>query len=162
MKRLYLLILFVWSLPAVAQNRMTLVDDGELPSLIERLMDKRDSIKNDGYKVRKITAHINLEFAASANAYITDGTFDECSFKMNRVRLEIYGRLHDKLSYHFRQSFNKYSNPYSVDNMSSSIEYANIKWHPNDKFDLVITKEMKCIPITKPSAIKILSPFAFK
>ena len=63
------------------------------------------------------------------------------SFKMNRVRLEFYGRLHDKLSYHFRQSFNKTSTPYSLDNMAASIEYANIKWHANERFDLVMGKQ---------------------
>ena len=104
-------------------------------------MDRRDSIRNDGYKIRKIRSHINLEFASSANAYFSDGRFDEVSFKMNRVRLEIYGRLNDHLSYHFRQSFNKYSNPYSVDNMSSSIEYANIKWHQSERFELVAGKQ---------------------
>ena len=141
MKRFLILFLLCSSYAAAAQNRLTLVDEKELPSLVERLMDKRDSVNYDGYKVRKITAHINLEFAGSANAYFTGSRFDEFSFKMNRVRLEVYGRLHDKLSYHFRQSFNKYSNPYSLDNMSSSIEYANIKWHTGDGFDLVIGKQ---------------------
>ena len=113
----------------------------DLPTIVERIMDKRDSIKNDGYQIRKIKSHINLEFAGSGNAYFTEGKFDEASFKMNRVRLEIYGRLHDQLSYHFRQSYNRYSNPYSVDNMSSSIEYAYIKWHHNSgKFDLLAGK----------------------
>ena len=124
-----------------AQNRMTLINEEELPSVVERLMDKRDSVKNDGYQIRKIRSHFNLEFAGSANAYFTEGRFDEASFKMNRVRLELYGRLNHHLSYHFRQSFNKYSNPYSLDNMSSSIEYANIKWHQSDMFDLVAGKQ---------------------
>ena len=141
MKRILTLIIILTSLCASAQNRMTLVDENELPSIVERLMDRRDSVNNDGYKVRKITAHINLEFAGSVNAYFSANQFDEFSFKMNRVRLEVYGRLHDKLSYHFRQSFNKYSNPYSLDNMSSSIEYANIKWHLGKKFDLVVGKQ---------------------
>ena len=141
MRRIYLLILLVISFNLSAQNAMTLNGNDELPSIIERLMDRRDSAKYEGYKIRKITAHMNLELAGTANAYITNGQFDECSFKMNRVRFEIYGRLHEKLSYHFRQSFNKYSNPYSVDNMSSSIEYANIKWHMGERFDLVLGKQ---------------------
>ena len=64
---------------------------------------------------------------------------------MNRVRLEIYGKLHDRLSYHFRQTFNRYSNPYSVENMQSSIEYANLKWHVSDKFDLVAGKQFLAV-----------------
>ena len=141
MKKLFLLLTIFLTISTVAQNPKTLIGDDDLPTLVERLMDHRDSVKNDGYKIRKISSHFNLEFAGSANAYFVDGKFDEASFKMNRVRLEIYGKLHDKLSYHFRQSFNKYSNPYAVDNMSSSIEYANIKCHITDKFDLVAGKQ---------------------
>jgi hypothetical protein len=110
MKKLFVVLFICLNINAFAQNRMTLVDD-ELPSIVERIMDRRDSVKNDGYKVRKITTHFNLEFAGSANVYLTEGKLDEMSFKMNRVRLEFYGRLHEKLSYNFRQSFNKNSNP---------------------------------------------------
>jgi hypothetical protein len=105
------------------------------------LISYDDSTKTILKNLRNIKSHINLEFASSANAYFTEGRFDEASFKMNRVRLEILGRLNDDLSYHFRQSFNKYSNPYSVENLSSSIEYAYIKWHGIEKFELVAGKQ---------------------
>ena len=142
MKKILLYIpLLLLSAGAFAQKPMTLISEEELPSMVEKLMDKRDSVKNDGYQMRKIKSHFNLEFAGSSNAYFTEGKFDEASFKMNRVRLELYGKLNKHLSYHFRQSFNKYSNPYSLDNMSSSIEYANIKWHQSKKFDLVAGKQ---------------------
>lgn len=144
MKKLLLSLTVLLTISAAAQNRMTLVPE-DIPSIVERLMDRRDSVKNDGYKIRKITAHVNLEFATSANAYFTAGKFDELSFKMNRVRLEIYGSLGNKLSYHFRQSYNKYSNPFSADNISSSIEYANIKWHTGDHFDLVVGKQFVAV-----------------
>ena len=127
MKKFALMLLLLLPFAANAQN--------------EPLISHNDSTKtlfnNDG----RYISHINLEFAASANAYFTENRFDESSFKMNRVRLEIIGHLNDNLSYHFRQSFNKYSNPYSVDNMSSSIEYAYITWHHEDKFDLVAGKQ---------------------
>ena len=141
MNRILLLLSILIPSIAYSQNHKTLIAEDQLPTVVERIMDRRDSIKNDGYKIRKIRSHINLEFAGSANAYFTAGKFDEASFKMNRVRLEIYGKLNSHISYHFRQSFNKYSNPYSVDNMSSSIEYANIKWTASDRFDLVAGKQ---------------------
>ena len=125
MKKLLIVVFICLNISVFAQNRMTLVEE-DLPSIVERIMERRDSVKNDGYKLRKITTHFNLEFAGSVNAYFTDGKFDEMSFKMNRVRLEFYGRLHDKLSYHFRQSFNKNSIPYSLDNMSSSIQFVGV------------------------------------
>lgn len=141
MRRLVCALLALIPLAVSAQNETLIPDDDYIPSLVERLMDKRDSVKMGGYEIRKIRSSINLEFYSSANAYFTEKQFDELSFKINRVRLEIYGRLNDRLSYHFRQSFNKYSNPYSVDNLSSSIEYANITWHASDKFELVAGKQ---------------------
>ena len=122
---------------AHAQNQTLISEKDSIPSLVERIISQREG----GYKIRKIKSHINLEFYTSANAYFTENKFDEMSFKTNRVRLEIEGRLNDHLSYHFRQSFNKYSNPYSTDNLSSSIEYANITWHANDRFSLVAGKQ---------------------
>lgn len=132
MKRLFVLLLAVLSLSAAAQNN-------------EPLISYDDSTKAILSNFRHIKSHINLEFASSANAYFTAGKFDEASFKMNRVRLEILGHLNEGLSYHFRQSFNKYSNPYSVDNISSSIEYAYITWHHKDKFNLIAGKQFLAV-----------------
>jgi hypothetical protein len=84
---------------------------------------------------------MNLEFYTSGAAYFTDGSLDEAAFKLNRVRLEILGSFTKDFSYHFRQSFNKYSNPHSLDNLSSSIEYAYMNWKMSDKFNLTVGKQ---------------------
>lgn len=132
MKRLFIIFLLLVPVAVTAQD--------------EALISYDDSTRIILKNLRHIKSHINLEFASSANMYFTENDFDEMSFKINRVRLEILGRLNDNLSYHFRQSFNKYSNPYSVDNMSSSIEYANIKWHHRSgKFDLVAGKQFLAV-----------------
>ncbi len=142
MKRLLVTLMMFLPVASWAQTEKTLISEKDsIPSLIEKMIEQYDAKKNDGYKVRKLTSHINLEFVTSANAYLTEGNFDEASFKLNRVRMEMYGRLNQNISYHFRQSFNKYSNPHSVDNLSSSIEYANIKWHQSDFFELVAGKQ---------------------
>lgn len=145
MKKLFLFLTILIPAYSLAQNPRTLISEDDLPIMVERIMDRRDSIKNDGYKIRKIKSHFNLEFASSANAYITSGKLDEMSFKMNRVRLELYGRLTDNLSYHFRQSFSSYNNVNSVENLPSSIEYANLKCRFNDKFDLVVGKQFLAV-----------------
>ena len=145
MKRLLFLISIFFVIQAAAQNPKTLISENELPTVVERILERRDSLKNDGYKIRKIKSHFNLEFASSANAYFSGGSFDEMSFKMNRVRLEIYGKLNDHLSYHFRQSFSSYNNVNTVENLPSSIEYANLKWRFNDKFDLVVGKQFLAV-----------------
>lgn len=145
MKKLLLSLSIFFAINSYAQHPKTLISEDELPTMVERIIEHRDSVKNDGYKIRKIKSHINLEFASSANAYITGGKFDEMSFKMNRVRLEIYGRLTDHLSYHFRQSFSSYNNVNTVENLPSSIEYANLKWKFNDRFDLVVGKQFLAV-----------------
>jgi hypothetical protein len=97
MKKLLLSISILFAVCSYAQNPKTLIAEDELPTMIERIIEHRDSVKNSEYKIRKIKSHINLEFAGSTNAYFKAGNFEEMSFKMNRVRLEIYGRLTDKL-----------------------------------------------------------------
>lgn len=141
MKKLILTLLVLWPMVSYAQNPRLLVSEDQIPTLVERIMAKRDSVKNDGCKIRKINSHINLEFLGSANAYFTGGKFDETSFKMNMIRLEIYGNVHKHLSYHFRQAFNKSGTPNSVDNISSSLECANITWKQSDKFNLIVGKQ---------------------
>ena len=137
MKRLFIAILCMLPMTAVAQNQTLISQNDSIPSIVERIIEQREG----GYKIRKIKSNINLEFYTTANAYFTGGKFDEMSFKMNRVRLEFVGKLNENLSYHFRQSFNKYTNPYSMDNISSSIEYANITWQTSEKFSLVAGKQ---------------------
>ena len=137
MKRYIWMLALLLPVVAAAQNQTLISEQDSIPSMIERIIAEREG----GYKIRKIKSNINLEFYTSANAYFTENEFDDLSFKLNRVRLEIEGRLNDHLSYHFRQSFNKYSNPHSVDNLSSSIEYANITWHASDRFNLVAGKQ---------------------
>lgn len=131
MKKLVILLTMLVPFAAFAQNGTLVSYDDSTKALLKN--------------IRHIKSHINLEFASSANAYFTEGSFEEASFKMNRVRLEILGNLNDDLSYHFRQSFNKYSNPYSVENMSSSIEYAYITWHHADRFDLIAGKQFVAV-----------------
>ena len=142
MKRLFLWIATIL-LPFVslAQNEALITENDSIPSLLERILISQNASEEKLSNLRHIKSNINLEFASSANAYFTENSFDEFSFKINRVRLEILGRLNEHLSYHFRQSFNKYSNPHTVDNLSSSIEYANLTWHQSDRFELVAGKQ---------------------
>ena len=145
MKKLLIFLFILLPLWSGAQNRTLIEENDSIPSILERIIQNQTSSDEKLKNMRHIKSHINLEFASSANAYFTSGELDEVSFKMNRVRLEIYGRLTDRLSYHFRQSYNRYSNPYSVENMSSSIEYANLKWHVSDRFDLVAGKQFLAV-----------------
>ena len=111
--------LLMLCLPIQAQVNPLVTPNDSIKSLLNRLLP---TVNPD------VSAHMNLEFYTSAAGYFTEGNFDEAAFKINRVRLEILGSFSKEFNWHFRQSFNKYSNPHALDNLSSSIEYAYVNW----------------------------------
>ena len=119
-------------LPLQAQEKPLITPNDSLTSLLSQLLPKGNP---------DVSAHMNLEFYTSAAAYFTERNFDEAAFKINRVRLEILGSFSKEFNWHFRQSFNKYSNPHALDNLSSSIEYAYVNWKPSEKFNLTVGKQ---------------------
>lgn len=131
-KTILLLCLFIWKVGCYAQEPLVNPDDSTR-TLLERLTKDDKSI---------LSANMNLQFYTSGAAYLTEGKLDEAAFKLNRVRLEILGTFAERFSYHFRQSFNKYSNPYSLDNLSSSVEYAYVKWDMSKLFSLTAGKQV--------------------
>lgn len=131
-KTILLLCLLIWRSWGYAQEPLVNPDDSTR-TLLERITRNDRTIP---------TANMNLQFYTSGAAYLTEGKLDEAAFKLNRVRLEILGTFSDRFSYHFRQSFNKYSNPYSLDNLSSSVEYALVKWDMSRRFALTVGKQV--------------------
>lgn len=114
-----------------AQNEALVSSDDK--TLLEKLSGDK----------RKIDwASMNIQFASSFNASFTNRTFDEAAFRVDRIRLEILGAFHDKFSYHFRQSFNQYTNPnIPLDNLSGSVELAVVNWNVNDRIMLSAGKQ---------------------
>ena len=141
MKKLLVSAMLLLSIFAGAQNQPLTDENDSIPSIIERIVMKQNASDEKLRNLRKINTHFNLEFASSAQASFTEGRLDEAAFRMNRVRFEMLGNINDRLSYHFRQAFNKSGNPNSLDNITSSIEYAFVTWHHKDKFDLVAGKQ---------------------
>ena len=119
-------------LPMQAQENPLVTPNDSIQTLLNRLLSTNSP---------EVSAHMNLEFYTSAAAYFTEGSLDEAAFKINRVRLEILGSFSKEFNWHFRQSFNKYSNPHALDNLSSSIEYAYVNWKPSDKFNMTVGKQ---------------------
>lgn len=114
-----------------AQNEALVSSDDK--TLLEKLSGDK----------RKIDwASMNIQFASSFNASFTNRAFDEAAFRVDRIRLEILGAFHDKFSYHFRQSFNQYTNPnIPLDNLSGSVELAVVNWNVNDRITLSAGKQ---------------------
>lgn len=112
-----------------AQEQPLISPDDSIRSLVGRLFPNSNP---------NLSAHMNLQFSTSGVANFIEGDLEDASFKLNRVKLEILGSFSKQFSYHFRQSFNKYSNPHSLDNLSSSIEYALVNWKMSDRFALTV------------------------
>ena len=87
-------------------------------------------------------ANMNIQFCSAADASFTNGSFDDMAFKVHRVRLEVLGAFRDKFSYHFRQSFNKYTNPnIPLDNLAGSVELAMLGWQMGRRWHLTAGKQ---------------------
>ncbi|WP_455673040.1 porin [Phocaeicola sp.] len=125
-------ILFCMTFAMQAQDQPLINPDDSIRSLLGRVFPNNNP---------ELSSHMNFQFYTSGSAYFTEGELDEAAFKLNRVRLEILGSFSKQFSYHFRQSFNKYSNPHSLDNLSSSIEYAFVDWKMSDRFTFQVGKQ---------------------
>ena len=108
MKKLLLALSILFPIWASAQESETVASEYDLPTIVERIMDKRDSIKNDGYQIRKIKSHINLEFAGSGNAYFTEGKFDEAVKLFNKITPKEMVKMYNSIFNH-SGLFKKYS-----------------------------------------------------
>ena len=132
MKRILLILLVLFPLTALAQSSETVADDS-VSSIVEKMLDK------------KFKANFNIDFCSSLNGYFTDNEFDGASLKLNRLRLDLKGRISEQFSFRVRQSFNKAYDKNSTENVPNSLEYANIQWHPNPGFKLTVGKQFLTI-----------------
>ena len=123
---------------------------GVLASVNELKAQDQPLIESENPLLERVTknergidwADMNLQFSTAANAAFKNGDFDEASFKIHRIRLEILGAFNEKFSYHFRQSFNKYTNPnIPSDNLSGQVEVAQVGWQVSPKVKLTAGKQ---------------------
>lgn len=132
MKRIFAALLMLLPIAAIADTDNTEINDS-IPSIVEKVMSQR-------FKSR-----LNIDFCTTVNGYFTDNKFDDISLKLNRLRLDFRGKINDQFSYRVRSSFNKSFTKTSLDNIPPALEYANIQWHPNDRFKLVVGRHFLVI-----------------
>jgi hypothetical protein len=65
--------------------------------------------------------------------------------KLNRLRFDLRGGINGQFSYRVRYSFNKSFSRNSTEYVPSALEYANIQWHPTDRFKLTVGKQFLVI-----------------
>ena len=124
---LALLIMLSFSpvLKAQVKERQTTNDTVYYKSLIPEV--KQGLLKN-------VSMIANMRFA-ERNEF-QDGTFTGSRFAMEQFRLEIKGKVHDKVYFRFRDRYTRAQTSESVDNLSRSVDLAFIRVDITDKFNI--------------------------
>jgi hypothetical protein len=102
-----------------------------VPVWAQRQEDSTLKSTNAIIPVRKQNLLKNMDVIANMqfgfNNRFTDGNYTESRFQNNQFRLEIKGKVHDKVSFRFRDRYTRATNPGSLDNLSRSTDLAFIK-----------------------------------
>lgn len=132
--RNYLLsCLFTFGCSALSAQEQTLADTTQQTTTLYEMWKKEEA--------RPFTSHMNIQFCTSFTSQFQDFAVEEATFKLNRLRMEILGRFLGKFGYRFRYTYNKYTNPNTVDNLSTHIELANMDWDVSKLLTLKAGKE---------------------
>ena len=91
---------------------------------------------------QKLLSNINViaNMQSSLRNEFADGKYTRGRFIMNQFRLEIKGKIHDKVYFRFRDRYTRNTMPQSEDNMSSSTDLAYIQVQATDKLNFSIGK----------------------
>lgn len=98
-----------------AQNSTQQLDSTGIKPIIP--IEKQSLLKN-------VDIFMNMRFGLDNQ--FTDGKFENSQFNDNQVRLEIKGKIHDKVYFRFRDRYTKTTSPGSRDNLSRSTDMAYI------------------------------------
>lgn len=123
MKKYYIYIL-IGLLPAtsIGQINQKQTNEGNLMNT--------DSIKTLIPEVRQsLLKNMDVIFNTRMgyDSYFTDGNHDISNFEVNQLRFEIKGKIHDKVSFRFRNRYTREPIPGDLDNISRSVDLAFVK-----------------------------------
>ena len=69
-----------------------------------------------------------------------DGTYIRSRFVANQFRLEIKGKVHEKVYFRFRDRYTRDVVPQSIDNISRSTDLAYLRFDPNERWKIYFGK----------------------
>lgn len=94
---------------------------------------------NKGKYFKNVNMIANMRFASNSN--FTNSNFDNSKFQMNEFRLEISGKVTDKIGFTFRDRYsNNSSDPNTTDGLKHSIDLANVSYDVSPSFSLTAGK----------------------
>lgn len=104
------------------------------PSLMDRIF-KLGNKEN-------LNISLNMHGSYDAPFGYESESMDESAFKMQQLRLDIKGKINDRLSYRWRQRLNRPNNGAgSIDNVSSSIDYAMIRLQMSKRWAIALGRQ---------------------
>lgn len=135
MKKLILSLgLIVFSVPALLAQHLDFQSSPTIntTSLFEKIT-----------KLEKKTDWFNLylNMQGSFNVFFNDDRVEQTAFRMDQLRFEVKGNITERLYYRYRQRLNRSNAALSLDNLPSSIDYAAIGFHVNDKLSIFAGKQ---------------------
>ncbi len=90
------------------------------------------------FLLENIDVIANMRFAGQ-NRFV-DGTYTGSSFVNEQFRLELKGKVTDKLYFRFRDRYTRDPETQSVDNLSRSTDLAYLRFDPNDRWKIYAGK----------------------
>lgn len=140
MKKQLLLYILFWCGPALPAFPQYLDIQSEPPAGPTTLFEQ---ITKTEKKTDWINVFLNMQ--GSFNLYFKQDQWtertDRASFRMGQLRLEVKGNITDRIFYRYRQRLNRNNQALSLDNMPSSIDYAAVGFHLNNRFSIFAGKQ---------------------
>lgn len=110
----------------------------------ERQTDDSAVLNQPLIPVSKQTLLSNIDVIAnmqmSFQNEFDEGTYQRSRFVMNQFRLEIRGKVHDKVYFRFRDRYTRGVVPQSIDNISRSTDLAFLRFDPNESWSIYAGK----------------------
>ncbi|WP_298713909.1 porin [Chitinophaga sp.] len=115
-----------------------------LAQVQERQMDDTTVMSEPLIPVSKQSLLSNVDVIAnmqmSFQNEFEEGTYQRSRFVMNQFRLEIRGKVHDKVYFRFRDRYTRGVVPQSIDNISRSTDLAFLRFDPNESWSIYAGK----------------------
>ncbi len=128
-KKILLAVMMVLPILAFSQIRSYRADTSFNPIIP---VNKQSLLKN---------IDIVMDMRMASRHHFENGRDDDYSeFRMEALRLGIYGKIHPKVSINFRQRFNRTSDVQTLDKLSGSIEVAYLDINLSPKLNLQLGK----------------------
>ncbi|MGL2963960.1 porin [Flavobacterium sp. RSB2_4_14] len=134
-----IIYLSIMLLPIIAIGQVDQMDKQTMEG-IRASIDSAKSIipTNKQSLLRDVDVIFNTRMGL--DSYFTDGNHDITKYTVNQFRFEIKGKIHEKVSFRFRNRYTREPIPGNLDNMSRAVDLAFVKVNLSERTQFSIGK----------------------